>query len=192
VPRLVCLSTGAQPGIRIDLSLNDRQIDLVEEGVDLVVRLGRLPDSSLVARKLGDARRVLVASSAYLAARGEPACPQDLLAHNGIRFARLAGSDTLHLTAPSGETEQVTFQGNFQADHALAVREALLAGHGLGPAHYWLVADLLEAGRLQVILPDHRLEPVPLHLLMVRGRGKRTRVRLLIEFMVEAMAGVPE
>jgi DNA-binding transcriptional LysR family regulator len=181
----------AHPHVRIDLNLTDERIDLVKEGVDIVVRLGALSDSTLIARRLGDAQRVLVASPGYLGRHGEPRRPKDLALHNGIRFAGLADSDTLHLVGPRERAETIAFGGNFQVDQALAVREALLAGRGLGPAHRWLVADLVEAGRLRIVLPDYRLDPVPLNILMVPGRNTLTRVRLLIEFLGKQIATVP-
>jgi DNA-binding transcriptional LysR family regulator len=177
--------------IRIDLGLSDERVDLIRADVDLAIRLGTLPDSSLLARKLGDLRRVLVASPEYLARHGVPRRPSDLSEHNGIRFAGIAGSEMLALTDSTGRKEDVSIAGNFQADHALAIREAYLAGCGLGPAHYWLVADLIEAKRLQIVLPEYRLTPVPLHLLMVPGRNRLARVRLLVEFIAREMATVP-
>ncbi|MDB5364728.1 MAG: transcriptional regulator, LysR family [Rhodospirillales bacterium] len=179
------------PRMRIDLGLTDERIDLVKDGADLVVRMGTLNDSGLVARRLGQARRVLVASPDYLARHGEPRRPRDLVKHNGIRFAGLAGGGELRLTNGAGKTETVPFGGDFQADLGLALREAFLAGRGLGPAHYWLVADLLEAGRLKIVLPEYRLEPVPFHVLAVPGRTKLARVRLLIDFLANEVAAVP-
>jgi DNA-binding transcriptional LysR family regulator len=191
--RILFAFQDAQPHIRIDLNLTDERVDLVKEGVDLVVRLGPLSDSTLVAHRLGEAQRVLIASPDYLRRHGEPRRPRELAAHNGIRFAGLTDSDTLRLTGPGGRVETVAFGGNFQVDQALGVREALLAGRGLGPAHRWLVADLVEAGRLHIILPDYRLAPVPLNVLMVSGRSHLTRVRLLINFLgkqVTTVAGI--
>lgn len=179
------------PRIRIDLGLTEERIDLVREDVDLVVRLGALGDSSLVARRLGQAQRLLVASPGYLASHGTPHSPQDLARHNGIRFLGLASSNALQFTDPAGKTGSVAFSGDFQVDQGLAIREALLAGRGLGPVHQWLVADLLAAGRLQVILPEYRLEPVPMHVLVVPGRSKLARVRLLIEFLAKEIPAVP-
>lgn len=179
------------PQIRIDLGLSDERVDLIRAGVDVAIRLGTLPDSSLLARKIGDLRRVLVASPEYLAHHGVPRRPADLADHNGIRFAGLAGSEILALTDSTGRKEAVSIVGNFQVDHALAIQEAYLAGRGLGPAHYWLVADLIEAKRLRIVLPEYRLAPVSLHLLMVPGRNRLTRVRLLVEFLAREMTRVP-
>jgi DNA-binding transcriptional LysR family regulator len=179
------------PRITIDLNLSDRRVNLVEEAIDLSIRVGPLPDNTLIARKLGAAQRVLVASPEYLAQHGRPRTPGDLRRYNGIRFAGLAGSDELVLTKSSGRTTRIPFGGNFLADHALAIRAALLAGHGLGPAHYWLVADLIATGRLAIVLPEWTLPLVPLHLLLAPGRGDIIRVRLFVEFLARAVAKVP-
>lgn len=177
--------------IAVDLSLTDERIDLVRQGVDVAVRLGPLNDSSMKLRALGLSQRRLVAAPAYLAARGLPEAPQQLVGHEGIRMTNVAGSDTLVLLGPGGERHVVPFGGRLRVDHGLAAREALLAGRGIGPAHLWLVGDLLEAGRLQAVLPDYSLPPVPLNLLIVPERAHVARVRLLVDFLAERIAGIP-
>lgn len=179
------------PDIGIDLSLTDERVDLVREGVDIALRLGPLTDSSMKLRPLGHSRRLLVAAPDYLAARGKPAAPQDLSSHEGIRMTNVAGSDTLVLQGPDGARHTVPFGGCFRVDHGLAAREALVAGRGIGSAHRWLVDDLLSAGRLEVILPDYAPLSVPLNMLIVPQRTGIARVRLLIDFLAERIAGIP-
>jgi DNA-binding transcriptional LysR family regulator len=177
--------------IGVDLSLTDERVDLVREGVDIALRLGPLTDSSMKLRVLGQSRRLLVAAPDYLAARGKPAVPRDLPGHEGIRMSNVAGSDTLTLQGPSGERHAVPFGGRFRVDHGLAAREALVAGRGLAPAHQWLVDDLVTAGRLEAILPDYSLPPVPLSMLIVPERAGIARVRLLVDFLAEQIGGIP-
>ncbi|WP_395678936.1 LysR family transcriptional regulator [Inquilinus sp.] len=179
------------PGIGVDLSLTDERVDLVREGVDIALRLGPLTDSSMKLRPLGRSRRLMAASPAYLAARGRPSVPQDLAGHEGIRMTNIAGSDTLVLDGPDGERHAVPFGGRFRIDHGLAAREALIAGRGIAPAHRWLVDDVLADGRVEVILPGWEPPPVPLSLLIVPERAGIARVRLLVEFLAEHIAGVP-
>lgn len=191
VARLIFAFQDIHRDIGVDLSLSDERIDLVREGADLAIRLGPLNDSSLKLRRLGVSRRLLVASPAYLAARGRPLIPDDLSAHDGIRMSNVSGSDRLVLRGPDGKDHAVAFGGRLRVDHGLAAREALLAGRGLGPAHRWLVDDLLADGRLDPILPDYALPSVPLNMLIVPERAAVTRVRLLVAFLIERIAGIP-
>jgi len=191
ISRLIFAFQDRYPDIGIDLSLTDERIDLVREGVDIALRLSPLSDSSMKLRALGQSRRLLVAAPSYIAACGRPAVPQDLAGHEGIRMTNVAGSDTLVLRGPSGERHAVPFGGRFRVDHGLAAREALVAGRGIAPAHRWLVDDLLGEGRLEEILPGYSLPSVPLSMLIVPERAGIARVRLLVEFLAERMAGMP-
>jgi DNA-binding transcriptional LysR family regulator len=177
--------------ISIDLGLTDEYVDLVQEGVDIAIRLGPLTDSSLKLRGLGQSRRLLVASPDYLAARGRPARPEELAGHEGIRMSNVVGSDALTLWSARDERHTVPFGGRLMVNHGLAAREALLAGRGIAPAHQWLVEDLLAAGRLEVVLADYSLQPVPLSMLIVPERLSIARVRLLADFLAKQMGHVP-
>ncbi|WP_119388008.1 LysR family transcriptional regulator [Taklimakanibacter lacteus] len=191
VTRLIFAFQDQYPDIGIDLSLSDERIDLVREGVDLALRLGPLTDSSMKLKSLGQSRRMLVAAPDYLAARGRPVMPSDLSAHEGIRLSNVAGSDMLALTGPDGERHIVPFGGRFLSDHGLAAREALAAGRGVAPAHHWLVDDLLAHRRLEVILPEYELTPVPVSMLIVPERSGIARVRLLVDFLAEEISRIP-
>jgi DNA-binding transcriptional LysR family regulator len=191
VCRLIFAFQDRHPEIGVDLSLTDERVDLVREGVDIALRLGPLTESSMKLRALGQSHRLLVAAPAYLAARGRPKTPQDLKRHEGIRMSNIAGSDTLMLHDRRGERHQVPFGGRFRIDHGLAAREALAAGRGFGPAHRWLVDDLLTTGRLEVILPDFAPPTVPLNMLIVPERAGIARVRLLVEYLAEAVREIP-
>ncbi|MGH7126341.1 MAG: LysR substrate-binding domain-containing protein, partial [Stellaceae bacterium] len=116
--------------------------------------------------------------------------PRDLADHEGIRMSNIAGSDTLVLQGPDGERHEVPFGGRLRVDHGLAARESLIAGRGVAPAHQWLVGDLLAAGRLEVILPDYSLPPVPLSMLIVPERAGIARVRLLVDFLAEHIGSI--
>jgi DNA-binding transcriptional LysR family regulator len=189
--RMIFAFQDRYPEIAVDLSLTDERVDLVEEGVDIALRLGPLADSSMKLRALGQSRRLLAAAPAYLAARGTPVVPQDLSGHEGIRMSNIAGSDTLVLEGPDGKRHLVPFGGRFRVDHGLAAREALVAGRGISPTHHWLVDDLLATDRLVAILPDYALPPVPLSMLIVPERAGIARVRLLIDFLAGQIADMP-
>lgn len=179
------------PKIAVDLSLTDERIDLVREGVDIALRLGPLPDSTMKLRALGLSRRVFVGSPHYLARHGRPTKPRDLTMLNGIRMSNIAGNETLSLSGPNGESLVIPFGGSLRVDHGLAAREAYIAGRGIGPAHLWLVDDLLSDGRLETILPGYTPPPVPLNMLIVPERADIARVRLLVEFLADGMANIP-
>ena len=179
------------PDIAIDLNLTDERIDLVREGVDIALRLGPLSDSSMKLRALGQSRRVLAAAPSYLAKRGVPKRPQDLLDHEGVRMSNVAGSDMLILHGPRGQKHEVPFGGRIRIDHGLAAREALLAGRGIAPTHIWLIDDLLADGRLEVVLPGYAPPPVPLNMLIVPERAGIARVRLLVDFLARELRAVP-
>ncbi len=191
VSRLIFAFQDRYSDIRVDLSLTDERVDLVREGVDIALRLGPLTDSSMKLRPLGQSRRLMVAAPDYLAARGTPTVPQDLSGHEGIRMSNIAGSDFLALRGPGGEQHAVPFGGRFRVDHGLAAREAFVAGRGIGPAHHWLVDDLLSAGRLKPILSGYALPSVPLNMLIVPERAGIARVRLLIDFLAEQIGRIP-
>jgi DNA-binding transcriptional LysR family regulator len=191
VCRLIFAFQDRYPDIGIDLNLTDERVDLVREGVDIALRLGPLTESSMKLRALGQSRRMLAAAPEYLKAHGRPKTPQDLAAHEGIRMSNIAGSETLVLLGPRGERHEIPFGGNFRVDHGLAARAALAAGRGFGPTHRWLIDDLLSDGRVEVILPDYAPPPVPLNMLIVPERAGIARVRLLVEFLAEAIAQVP-
>jgi DNA-binding transcriptional LysR family regulator len=191
VTRLVFAFQDRYPDIAIDLNLTDERIDLVREGVDIALRLAPLTDSSLKLRALGHSHRLLVAAPDYLARRGTPRAPPDLIGHEGIRMPNVAGSDMLTLVSPDGSRHEVPFSGRFRTNHGLAVREAVLAGRGIAAAHAWLVDDLITEGRLSVILRDCKLPSVPLNMLIVPERAGIARVRLVIEHLAEAIMRLP-
>jgi DNA-binding transcriptional LysR family regulator len=191
VSRLIFAFQDRYPDIEVDLSLTDQRVDLVREGVDIALRLAPLTDSSMKLRALGQSSRLLVAAPDYLAARGRPAVPQDLAVHQGIRMSNVAGSETLVLQGPASERHEVPFGGPLRVNHGLAVREAVIAGRGIAAAHRWLFDDLLSAGRLEVILPDFTLPPVPLSMLIVPERAGIARVRLMVDFLFEGIGRIP-
>jgi DNA-binding transcriptional LysR family regulator len=191
ITRLLFEFQDANPGITVDLSLADERVNLVQEGVDIALRLGPVGDSSMKLRRLGESRRLLVASPAYLEQWGTPYTPYELIDHEGVRMTNVIGSDRLRFAGPDGEEHDILFDGRFRVDHGLAVREALMAGRGVALAHLWLVDDLLDDGRLTQLLPDYAFEPVPMSLLIVPERAQVPRVRRLVDFLVSEVAKIP-
>ncbi|WP_153769034.1 LysR family transcriptional regulator [Labrenzia sp. CE80] len=191
ISRLIFAFQDRFPDIRVDLSLNDEQVDLVRAGIDFSIRLGPLSDSSMKLKSLGQSQRLLVASSDYLAQRGHPEKPEDLIEHEPIRMSNISGSETLTLKSVGGETHSIPWSGRLRVDHGLAAREAAVAGRGIAPAHLWLVSDLLASGALEVVLSNYVLPSVPLSLLIAPDRSQLARVRLLADFLARQARLLP-
>jgi DNA-binding transcriptional LysR family regulator len=178
------------PGLAIELSLSDRYIDLVEEGADVAVRVGRLADSNLVARRLGSTRRVLVATPAYLAAHGTPERPEDLVRHSCLLYAYLSTGDEWLFNGPDGEI-RVRVHGNFKANNGHVIREALLASVGVALTPDWLIHDKLEAGEVVALLPQFATPPLEINAVYPSGRHVSAKVRAFIEFLRNEFKAIP-
>ena len=170
------------PEIEIELILNDRFVDMVEEGVDVALRLGGSLPQNVVARRIGVSPRLLVAAPGYLERHGTPQHPQDLANHNYVRFAWLPSGDALELYSAS---ERVTVQakGRFRVNNALSIRETLATGAGIGLCPEWLVDDLLKSGGLTRVLPDWSGIEQELFVMFPSRRYQPARAKLFVEFV---------
>lgn len=176
----------ANPEVKVDLRLNDGFIDLVEQGIDVAVRIGELADSSLIARRIGTTQRVLIASRNYLNTlpKGlkKPLLPDDLLRHNCIVYSELATQNAWTFTAGPGTSvtvgTEVTIraQGNLQTNSSEVIRASVLAGMGIGYAPTWLFDNELASGQLQVLLEDWPAPPLPMHLVSPLQRRQSAKV----------------
>lgn len=171
------------PDLRIELSLNDGIVDLVHDGLDMAVRVGDVPDSALVARRIGVVRRICVASREYLDRHGRPTRPADLTEHNCIVMVRRGGADWA-FDGPEGP-EHVHVTGRFQTDSGEAVRQVVLAGLGIALTPAWLLRDALVAGTVEELLPDWRAPLSPIHAVYPTRRYLAPRTRAVIDFLVE-------
>lgn len=180
----------SHPKIQVDLILNDRMIDLVEEGVDLAVRLGGDLPGNLIARKVATSPRVLLASPQYLDRFGTPATLEELADHNFVRHAWLQGGDRIAFYR-GGQVSEIKVRGRFRINSSHAVRESLASGFALGMAPLWLVEDLLQSGQLVRILPEWEAAPHEVHLIYPSRRFVPVRTRALIEFLQSAIPAWP-
>lgn len=171
----------AYPEVSVRLELSDGIVDIVEQGFDLALRIGVLTPSSLVARKLVENPRLLIASPAYLESAGRLRRPEDLMSHNCIV---LGENRTWKLRDRSGAVHEVRVSGNFSTNHGDVVTEAALADGGIGLKSLWDVRQLLTEGSLLPVLEDYTVEPV-WNLWAVRPPGQTVpaRVRAFIDFM---------
>ena len=177
------------PEIRIDLVMNDRFVDLVDEGFDLAIRGGALADSSLRARKLHDIRRVLCAAPDYLSRHAPPATPEDLASHAGLVYTGAQTPDIWHLQRGARQAA-IPVRSVFRANSSLAVREAALSGLGIALVPDLYVRDALSSGTLVQILPDWEGAPQALHALYPAHREQSLKHRLLIDFLVGEFAAL--
>ncbi len=181
------------PEIEVELILNDRFVDLVEDGVDVALRLaGELPPN-MIARKIASAERYLVAAPAYLARHPEIRCPEDLASHRYIGFARPANGEVTQINGPAGvgDTIQIATRSRYQVNSSLAIRESFLMGAGLGICPSWLVHDLLESGQLQRILPEWSASGQEASLLYPSRRYQSLRATVFMQFMAERIPKLP-
>jgi DNA-binding transcriptional LysR family regulator len=169
------------PDIEIELILSDRYADLVEEGIDVAFRLGGSLPPDAIGRHLATVPRFLVASPAYLARRGTPVDPADLAAHDIVRFAWTPGT-TLDLFRQEKQL-RVNAAGRFRVNNALAIREALALGSGIGVCPEWLIHDLLDSGELVRVLDGWSAGRQDLYLLSPSRQYQPLRTRLFIDFV---------
>ncbi len=174
------------PALQVDLGLNDRYVDLLEEGWDMAIRIGRLAESTLVARKLADSDAVACAAPAYLAARGTPRTVADLKDHNclGYTLSRAVGHRRW-IFGPAGDIA-VDIAGAMVANSGDALVAAAVAGMGIVYQPVFLVADELRAGRLVTLTLDHPpVEIGGVHAVYPSERRPPAKVRFFIDFLVE-------
>jgi DNA-binding transcriptional LysR family regulator len=170
------------PDVKLDLVLSDQFVDLVEEGVDLSIRVGEVKSPDLIAQRIGETRRVALASPDYLAQRGTPQTPRDLAAHDCIVYTRLATGARWHFGGPGGPYE-VEVDGRFRANNSEAVREGILAGLGIGVVPVWLLADETERAQLQTVLAEYEPARLPINAVYPSRRFVPHKVRAMVEFL---------
>ncbi len=180
------------PRITLSLDLDDQLLDLVSAGFDLAVRIGALADSSLVARRLADNRRVVCASPDYLRRRGWPRTPQDLAAHDCLLLAGSRGrQDVWRLGDGQGGEIAVRVRGRFESNFGEALRDAVLAGLGIALHSTWHVCEDLRSGRLVQLLPEYPIGSTGIHAVMPQRRLVPPRVRAFVDFLAERFAQPP-
>ena len=172
----------AYPDIDIRLPLADGMIDLAEEHVDLAVRIASLPDSSLVARRVGELRRLVCASPAYLEQRGRPTRPSDLSGHDCITFVGMATPDAWSFA--SDAAEQVAIRSRLMVNTAEAAIDAAVAGIGVTRVLSYQAEHAIRDGLLEIVLHDFEPAPLPVQLVHRGGRLLPLKLRAFIDFAV--------
>ena len=191
---LVKTFLAAHPGVKVDLRLNDGFIDLVEQGIDVAVRIGELADSTLIARRVGTMKRSLFASRKYIRSLPKgtklPRVPDDLLHHNCIVYTELATHNAWTFIAGPGAavavgtSVTVSAHGNLQTNSSEVVRAAVLTGMGIGYSPTWLFEGEIGSGELQILLPDWPTTPLPVHLVSPIQRRNSAKVKAFAEHVL--------
>ena len=172
------------PEVSGELRLSDRMINLVEDGVDLAVRIGQLADSSLVARHVGEMRRIVVASSGYLKRHGEPRMPREIAAHQTIQFGATAASPDWHLVE-DGREVRVACTPRLTTNSADAAIQYAAQGGGLTRVLAYQAADAIKGGRLRIVLQEFEQPPLPIHIVYPTSRLLSAKVRTFVDLVTK-------
>ncbi len=179
------------PEVSVDLVMNDANADLVEEGIDLAIRSGEITDSSLIARKIGVTRRVVVAAPSYLRGKALPKHPADLAAHDCLTFTGIPAGVRWQFESPEGPVS-VEVKGRVRTRNSEGIREALLSGLGIGFAPIWHFTDEIESGRLRILLHGYEPKPEPIHAAYPSRRFVPQKTRVMIDFLEQRFAIDPK
>lgn len=167
------------PKVELDISFEDRRVDLIAGGFDLAVRIGTLEDSALIARRIAPVRKVPVASPGYLERRGRPKHPREIASHDMLLY-----SNEQWRFRVGDRWEHVRGQPRMRADNGEMLRAAAVAGLGICILPSFIAAPEIQSGGLEVLLKDYPMEESGLHVVMPPGRAVTARVRALVDFLV--------
>lgn len=174
------------PRLDIELRLSDQIVDLVDERIDIAVRIGPPRDSAAVMRKLTDNHRILVAAPDYLSRRGRPKTPADMEGHTWVRYGE--GRDPVRLEGPGGAVADLPAPGRLRSDNGDAVHDWAVAGHGIMLKSSVDVIDDLRTRRLERVLPDWRSAPAPVYALLPSTRHLATKTRVYLEALATRLS----
>lgn len=183
---IVARFLAAHPRVRLDVRLTDQPVNLVEEGVELGVRIGELASSTLMARPLGSVEHLIVAAPAYLAAHGEPRHPTDLLQHNCIVYTGFARGNRWVFDSDQGR-QTIEVPSTLGVSSADAMYGAVLHGVGIARVPHWLVGDDIARGVVSRLLPDDYATPLPINIVYPQTRVLSSRARCFIDFLHGAL-----
>ena len=181
----------AHPAVRVELVLNDRVVDLVDEGYDMAVRIGHLADSALMARRLASCPMVACASPEYLLRRGAPGTPAELRGHDTLLYSYASGGNTMLFRGPGGVEAPVRLSGTFSANNGDALLAAAVAGAGLIVQPAFIVGEALRDGRLVPILPGWTVPDLPIHAVYPSSRHLSPKVRGLVDALLARFRDPP-
>jgi DNA-binding transcriptional LysR family regulator len=179
------------PDVRFELDFNDRQIDLMQEGFDLAIRIATLEDSSLIARRLAPIRHVVCASPDYLGKHGTPRVATDLARHVCLAYSNVRDPGLWRYRAPDATSGEVRVPIRLAASSGEFLMHAALAGEGLVLLPSFYVHESLRSGQLRRLLTDHAWPELAAYAVYPPTRHLSSRARVLIDFLAERLAGEP-
>lgn len=176
------------PDVKVDILLADRSVDLIEEGLDLAVRIGSLPESGLIAKKLASDRVVICGAPDYFRDHGVPKIPADLAQHNCLTYSYAASGDEWKMTGPDGKQHTVKVSGSLRASNGDMVKLATLGGVGLMRQPLFLAGDDIRAGRLVQVLSDYKSIELGIYAVYPSRKHLTAKVRSFVDFLAETFA----
>lgn len=187
----LCPFLARWPELSIEVSYDDRLVDVLAEGFDVVVRISRLADSSLIARKLAPARRICVAAPGYVEAHGMPLHPADLAHHQCLLYTLQTTADTWPLVHADGTRSDTAIDGRVRMNNGDALREAAVAGLGVILTPTFIVGDDLTSGRLVRVLPEWEAPEIAVYAVYPPGRHLSAKVRAFVDYLAGAFGPAP-
>lgn len=181
----------AHPQIDFDLDFNDREVDLVREGFDLAIRIARLPDSSLIARRLASIRFVVCASPAYLAQHGTPQNPHDLSEHQCLAYSLLRDADHWRFNDAAGKELNINIYPVLKATTGEFLKDAAVNNMGIIHLPVFIAYQQIEQGKLVPILKEYSIPTIDCYAVYPQTRHLSQRVRVFVDFLVHRFAGTP-
>lgn len=171
------------PGIVLDVSLSDQFVDVIQQRLDVAIRMGVIDDDRLIVRKLGLAQRCLVASPEYLDRRGRPLHPADLPEHDYLLYKNISTGNRVPFISTLGEELAVKITPAMIVNNSATLRQAALAGLGIALSNRWLIDPYLKSGALELVLPDWQYPPHPVHAVYPSNRFIPLKVRRFVDML---------
>jgi DNA-binding transcriptional LysR family regulator len=180
----------AHPGVRFDVSLSDRVVDLVEEGFDLGIRIGALGSANLIARKLAETRVIACASPGYLKKHGTPKVPEDLASHNCVTYSYVPDSHLWRFRDPAGGERAVQVTGNLHANNGDLLTEAAVNGIGIVYEPEFIISESLAAKKLVRVLADYERDALGIYAVYASRKHLSAKVRSFVDFLADRFKGM--
>jgi DNA-binding transcriptional LysR family regulator len=179
------------PQIEFDLDFNDREVDLMQEGFDLAIRIANLPDSSLIARRLSPIKTVVCASPSYLERMGTPQAPSELIEHQCLVYSLLRDYEYWYLTDSNGKETRTKIRPYLKASTGEFLKDAAVEGWGIILVPSFIAYKEIESGKLVQVLKDYKPPQLDAYAIYPQTRHLSQRVRAFVDFLVKRFEGTP-